>query len=126
MNKVLTYQDMPFSDFTPLLADSIQQVLSRGLVLQHNEMTVISSASGKVFVDPVDKANVSLGRPGIYQRNPFGGQWAMIGSTGQIDDLAMYLAMKTPQNNRYSLMVELMERIAAVPQPSDESAFAPG
>jgi len=109
MNKILTYQDMAFADYTPLLADSIQQLLRKGLVLQHDKMTVVSSTAGQGFVDPVSKTREVTQRTGIYSRDALG-VWSIIGETNQMDDLAMYLAMNTPSNSRYSLMVDLIEK----------------
>lgn len=126
MNKVLTHQDFCFADYTPLLADSIQQLLSKGLVLEHKLMTVVASESGKGFFDPIANARHALDKPGIYQRNPIGGVWTLIGETRQMDDLAIYLAENTPSSTRYSLMVDLLERVSAVPVKKDESFFHPG
>lgn len=109
MNKVLTYQDMSFADYTPLLADSIQQLLTKGLVLQHDMMTVVASTAGKGFIDPFSKTRQVPERTGIYSRDAIG-VWNIIGETHQMDDLAMYLAANTPANSRYSLMVELIEK----------------
>lgn len=112
MNKVMTYQDMSFADYTPLLADSIQQLLAKGLVLQHEKMTVVSSTAGQGFIDPISKNRELPERSGIYSRDAVG-IWRNIGEASQMDDLAMYLAMNTPSKNRYSLMVDLIEKASA-------------
>lgn len=112
MNKVMTYQDMSFADYTPLLADSIQQLLTKGLVLQHEKMTVVSSTAGHGFIDPISKNRELPVRSGIYSRDAIG-IWRNIGDASQMDDLAMYLAMNTPSKNRYSLMVDLIEKASA-------------
>ncbi|MBD8615184.1 MULTISPECIES: hypothetical protein [Pseudomonas] len=114
MNKIMTYQDMSFADYTPFLADSIQQILSKGMVLEHKEMTVVSSTAGEGFVDPLSNARVMPERTGIYSRDAVGA-WRIIGEPHQMDDLAMHLAMKTPLNSRYSLMVDLLEKVASAP-----------
>ena len=130
MNKVMTYQDMSFADYTPLLADSIQQLLAKGLVLQHEKMTVVSSTAGQGFIDPISKNRELPERSGIYSRDAIG-IWRNIGDASQMDDLAMYLAMNTPSKNRYSLMVELIEKASAAsiqitrPGSSEDHAMQP-
>lgn len=130
MNKVMTYQDMSFADYTPLLADSIQQLLAKGLVLQHEKMTVVSSTAGQGFIDPISKNRELPERSGIYSRDAIG-IWRNIGDASQMDDLAMYLAMNTPSKNRYSLMVELIEKASAAsiqitrPSSSEDHAMQP-
>ncbi|AXH60344.1 hypothetical protein [Pseudomonas amygdali] len=130
MNKVMTYQDMSFADYTPLLADSIQQLLAKGLVLQHEKMTVVSSTAGQGFIDPISKNRELPERTGIYSRDAIG-IWRNIGDASQMDDLAMYLAMNTPSKNRYSLMVELIEKASAAsiqitrPSSSPDHAMQP-
>lgn len=127
MNKVMTYQDMSFADYTPLLADSIQQLLAKGLVLQHEKMTVVSSTAGQGFIDPISKNRELPERSGIYSRDAIG-IWRNIGEASQMDDLAMYLAMNTPSKNRYSLMVELIEKASAasiqITRPSSSADHA--
>lgn len=127
MNKVMTYQDMSFADYTPLLADSIQQLLTKGLVLQHEKMTVVSSTAGQGFIDPISKNRELPERSGIYSRDAIG-VWRNIGDASQMDDLAMYLAMNTPSKNRYSLMVDLIEKASAasiqITRPSSSADHA--
>jgi len=127
MNKVMTYQDMSFADYTPLLADSIQQLLTKGIVLQHEKMTVVSSTAGQGFIDPISKNRELPERSGIYSRDAIG-VWRNIGDASQMDDLAMYLAMNTPSKNRYSLMVDLIEKASAasiqITRPSSSADHA--
>lgn len=111
LNRYFTYMDMGFLDCTPLLADSIRQLLQRGHVFQHTLMTVVATREGKSFYDPVSMNLRALPAAAIYQRDSVGDGWKKIGATHQLDDLAIHLANATPVGCRYGLWVDVLERL---------------
>lgn len=127
-NRAVSYQELSYMDCTPLLAQFIYDLLSKGGTFKHESTTVRRNLANQEFTDPVTKKVSTLPENAVYihdgkdKTQGGAGNWRILGRNENLGNIASYLADRTPKDVRYSLMVDVLNALNA---PVEAISYAP-
>ncbi|AYG48441.1 hypothetical protein DV532_29870 (plasmid) [Pseudomonas sp. Leaf58] len=120
MNRAISFQELTYMDFAPVLAQAIHDLLTKGGVFKQGHMVVRKNVSNQAFTDPVTQRVMTLPENAVYAHStvdsPLTGKansWRILGRPEHLGSIAAYLADHTPKAERYALMIDVMNAMNA-------------
>jgi hypothetical protein len=130
INRAVSYQELSYMDCTPVLAQSIHDLLKKGGTFSHEGMVVRRNQANQAFIHPVTKKAMTLPKDAVYAHSPIANSlvgvansWQVIGKHDNLGDIAVYIADHTPKEQRYALMIDVLD---ALNEPAPPMSYAPG
>lgn len=120
MNRTISFQELTYMDFAPVLAQVIHDLLAKGGMFKQGHMVVRKNISNQAFTDPVSKRAITLPENAIYAHSTVdnhltgkANNWRILGRLEHLGSIATYLADHTPKAERYALMIDVMNAMNA-------------